>query len=319
MTTNVLNTHHHKQWIGVLIAGAVAGAGCVGDAADAELTTDFSALSATATAGATNAPPIIPEMEWLAKLPASEHGEIALARLFAHGTATYVPTGSGTGYPALFNSIPELNWLAAQLWGGKTFRVISSERHPNGDPIVALDNKIIKTPTGELLNLFDAYVTRQPSNTVAVGVNSKGEQVPAPQGTLDLVPISFLDEPAVIDDKPSIVLNYFGDKTLPVIRRIFDEIREIDDVNCKGLFLGRAHARRCVSLNCGEAPSPLVDFPKELTFQTRYEWTFWTYFILNFGQPDGQKCDIGQAVDTVKRELQAVGLGTNLPDAPSAN
>jgi hypothetical protein len=271
------------------------------------------------SAASTNAPPVIPAQQYLAHLPADAYGELALAKLFAAGTATYVPVGDGTGYPVLFHSLPELNWLASQLWGGKTFRIVSGATQPNGDPIVRLDNKIIKTPEGSLLNLFDAYVTR---NTVAeenVGINAKGEHVPAPTGALAPVKVSFLKEAVEIDGKPSVLLNYFDDKTLPIIRRILDEIREVDGVNCKGLFLGRAHVRRCTSLNCGEAPSAIVDSIESLTLDTRWQWNFWTYFLLNFGQGNGGTCDLGPAIKAAQAQLQSEGYDAQLPAPPAAN
>src|SRR5262249_37729426 len=93
---------------------------------------------------------------------------------------------------------------------------------------------------------------------------------------------------------------------------ILDEIREIDGANCKGLFLGRAHVRRCTSFACGEAPSPIVDFPEDPVFETRYQWNFWTYFILNFGQPNNQ-CDLSSAIGHVEQQLQSEGLDAHLP------
>ena len=304
-----------KFLAGALAACVFAGAGCMADP-----TLDGSEALASESAAVTSpdaVPPVTAEMQYLAHLPADKFGEEALAKLFANGTATYVPTGNGTGYPVLFHSAPELNWLASQLWGGKTFRVISAETHANGDPIVALDNKIIKTPTGGLLNLFDAYVTRSVIADLDIGTNDKGQKVLPPKGTLPLVPVSFLHNPVVIDDKPSIVLNYFGDKSLPVIRRILDEVREVDGAGCKGLYLGRAHARRCVSLSCGELPSLIVDFPENATFDTRYEWGFWTYFLLNFGQPEGQTCDISKAIASAEAQLKADGLNATLPPLPA--
>ena len=296
-----------------LLAGVTLGAGCAADdlGRDDEVTSETAAITAAA-------PPITPAMKYLAHLPADDHGEAVLAKLFANGTATYVPTGNGTGYPVLFHSVPELNWLAAQLWGGKTFRVTSAETHPNGDPIVRLDNKIIQTPAGALLNLFDAYVTRSPVGELALGVNDKGEVVAPPSGTLAPVPVSFLKDSVQIDGKPSVILNYFEDRSLPVIRRILDEIREVDGVACKGLYIGRAHARRCTSLSCGELPSLLLDFPSQPTFATRYQWGFWTYFLLNFGQPEGEKCDIAAALATAQVQLATEGVVAHLPPVPVA-
>ena len=305
MSRAALNNHHRIAAFGAIVTSLLAGAGCAAEDTNESVAEVLSAPSSE--------PPITPAMQYLAHLPADNGGEKALAKIFAQGTVSAVPVGSGAGYPVLFNSVPELNWLASQLWGGKTFRVVSSETHPNGDPIVRLDNKIIKTPTGGLVNLFDAYVTRGTIAETLIGTNSRGETAPAPTGTLPPVAISFLDESVVIDEKPSIWLNYFQDKTLPVIRRILDEIREVDATNCPGLYLGRALARRCTSLNCGELPSPLVDFPEHLTFETRYEWTFWTYFLLNFGQPAGATCDLSAVISKVETEL-----GVDLPTVPAA-
>jgi hypothetical protein len=305
MSTAALNNHHRIAVLGTLVTSVLAGAGCVAE--------DTTASIDEALVSTSSQPPVTPAMQYLAHLPADSGGEKALGKLFAQGTVSHVPVGDGTGYPVLFNSVPELNWLASQLWGGKTFRVESAETHPNGDPIVRLDNKIIKTPVGGLLNLFDAYVTRGTLAETPVGQNSKGEVVPQPQGTLPLIGISFLSEPVVVDDKPSIWLNYFQDRTLPVIRRILDEIREVDATNCPGLYLGRALARRCTSLSCGELGSPLVDFPEHLTFETKYEWTFWTYFLLNFGQPAGTTCDLSSVISKVETELSI-----DLPAVPAA-
>lgn len=309
MMQAAMKTHHRSVLVGTLLTSLLAGAGCV-----AEDTVDTQ--DEAATTSATAQPPVTAQMQWLAGLPAVENGEVALGRFFARGTATYLPVGSSTGFPVLFNSVPELNWLASGLWGGKTLRVVSPETQPNGDPTVRLDNKIIKTPTGGLLNLFQAYVTRSTVSELQLGTNSKGETVLPPRGALAPLPISFLSEPVLIDNKPSIWLNYFEDTTLPVIRRILDEIREVDGVNCKGLFLGRALARKCTSLSCGEVPSGLVDFPEHVSFGTRYQWTFWTYFLLNFGQPEGTTCDLSKAFADIQADLRADGLSPELPAPP---
>ena len=288
------------------LLGVFAAAAVVGNAASTPAYADTTAPAAI--------PPITPVMRWLGDLPSAPGGESTLAALFAHGTATYVPVGVGTGYPVLFHQNTELDALAAQLWGGKTFRVYQPGTHPNGDPFVHLDNKILKTPDGALLDIFDAEVTRTPLQDLLIGINARGQQVAPPQGTLNPIFLSFLKQPVVIDDQPSIVLNYFGDKTLPVIRRILDEIREVDGQQCKGLFLGRAHARRCTSLDCGEVPS-LVDQASHPTFDTHYEWTFWTYFLLNF-QPADSACDLGPAVQSAVNQLNAAGVATELPALP---
>jgi hypothetical protein len=303
MKNNSASTFHSRHTFPTLFACALA--------------TAVSAHPRHARADAAE-PPITPAMKWLGTLPDKTNGERALGQLFADGTATYVPTGSATGYPVLFSRLTDLDWLAAQLWGGKTLRVVSSETLPNGDPIVRLDNKIIKTPTGGLLNIFQAWVRRSTVADLIIGTNARGQKVPSPSGTLAPIPLSFLKEPIAIDDRPSILLNYFEDTTLPVIRRILDEIREIDGVNCKGLFLGRAHARRCTSFDCGEVPSPLVDTVAEPVFETRYEWGFWTYFILNFSPAD-QACDLGPALKNVTAALHSQGVDVDLSDAPPAN
>jgi len=298
-----------------LVACLMANAACT-DGASLEASDEVS--SETQLLTGSGAPPVIPAMKYLAHLPAEPYGEQALAKLFARGTVDHVPTGDGTGYPVLFHSVPELNWLASQLWGGKTLKVVSPETHPNGDPIVVLDNKIIKTPAGAVFNLFDAYVTRSVVGDLDIGTNDKGQKVLPPVGELPLVPVSFLHEPIVVDGKPSVILNYFDDSSLPVIRRILDEIREVDAVNCPGLYLGRAHARRCVSLSCGEFPSAILDFPEHPTFETKYQWGFWTYFLLNFGQPAGTTCDISKAVATAEQDLRDGGVTVTLP-VPGTN
>src|SRR5687767_9068816 len=201
MTRTSLTTAHLPR-LGAIAMCLLAGTGCV-----AEETTN---AESAALAGVT------PALEYLAALPAEPGGETALARLFAQGTADHVPVGDGVGYPVLFNSVPELNWLASQLWGGKTFRITKDGAHPNGDPFVALDNKIIKTPAGALIDLFDAEVTRSPVAELALGVNDRGEVVAPPSGLLPTVHLSFLDEGAEIDDRPSVILNYFADTSLPV-------------------------------------------------------------------------------------------------------
>jgi hypothetical protein len=298
-----------KPIFAAVIACTIAGGGLV------PAQTAAAAPTSPATA---SLPPVTPAMRYLAHLPADKYGELALGRIFAAGTATYVPVGDGTGFPVLFHSIPELNGLAGQLWGGKTFRVTSGATQPNGDPIVRLDNKIIKTPEGGLFNLFNAYVTRNVVTDEAVGKNAKGEIVPPPVGALAPAKVSFLKETAIIDGKPSIWLNYFEDKTLPIIRRILDEIREVDAVNCPGVFLGRAHVRRCTTFNCGEVPSVLVDSIESFSADTRYQWNFWTYFILNFGQPAGATCDLAAAVSKAEAQLQSEGYDAVLPATPAA-
>ena len=292
----------HQSIFGVLLACVIAG----------------SAAPAAAQQVDAPLPPVTPVMTYLSQLPADKYGELALGKLFAAGTATYVPVGNGTGFPVLFHSVPELDALASQLWGGKTFRVTPGQTQPNGDPVVTLDNKIVKLPDGSgLFNLFDAYVTRNVVAAERVGTNGKGEVVPVPTGALAPAAVSFLKEPVIIDNQPSIWLNYFGDTTLPIIRRILDEIREIDGVHCPGLFLGRAHVRRCTSLSCGEVPSPIVDTIESLTVDTRYQWNFWTYFILNFGQPSGTSCDISAAVQSAVTQLAAEGYDAVLPAPPT--
>ncbi len=263
-------------------------------------------------------PPVTPAMYYLAELPTEAYGERALARLFAGGSATYVPVGPAAGYPVVVEVLPELDWMMSQLWGGKTFRVVSSETHPNGDPIVRLDNMILRTESGGLLDLFDAYVTRGILDEQIVGTNGRGELVPPPIGSVETFYLSFFEEPVEVDGEPSVLLDYFEDATpgLTLIRRIYDEIREIDVDACRGLFLGRAFIRSCRSLGCGEALSTIADFPEApLAYQTRYEWTFWTYFLLNFGQPGGQ-CDLGPALERVEAELVAEGLDVSLPPTP---
>ena len=269
MTRTSLTTAHLPR-LGAIAMCLLAGTGCV-----AEETTTAESAALTG---------VTPALEYLASLPAEAGGETALARLFAQGTADHVPVGDGVGYPVLFNTVPELNWLASQLWGGKTFRITKEGAHPNGDPFVALDNKIIKTPAGALIDLFDAEVTRSPVGALALGVNDRGEVVAPPGGLLPTVHLSFLDE-----------------------------VREVDPERCPNVYLGRAHVRQCTSLACGELPSLLVDTPTALTFRTQYEWKFWTYFLLDFGRPDGEVCDLAPVIAQVESEL-----AIDLPAAPAA-
>jgi hypothetical protein len=308
MSRATLKNRQRAHVLGALVTGLALSAGCV-----AEDTNDSTAEVASVPGEVTAAqPPVVPAMQYLSRLPAEDRGEEALGALFASGVADHVPVGPSTGYPVLFSTLPDFNWLASQLWGGKTFRVVSSETHPNGDPIVKLDNKIIKTPAGGVLNLFDAYVTRSTVGALAIGTNGRSETVAPPAGLLAPAAVSFLQQSVRIDDKPSILLNYFEDRTLPIIRRILDEIREIDPVNCPGVYLGRAHVRRCTSLNCGEAPTAIVDFPTHLTFQTDYAWSFWTYFLLNFSD-ESSVCDLSAAIAAAEQEL-----GADLPAPPPA-
>ena len=208
-------------------------------------------------------------MKYLARLPAEKHGERALGAMFGAGTVDEVPVGQAKGYPVLFNSVPELNWLASQLWGGKTFRVVSMDSQ--GKPVVRLDNMILRTDTGGLVDLFDAYVTLGKVQDAYIGLNDRNERVLPPKGTLKPVAVSFLDQSVEIDDRPSVILNYFEDESLPIIRRVLDEIREVDHDECPGFYLGRAHVRRCVSLNCGEFPTAIVDLPEQPVPGTRYD------------------------------------------------
>jgi hypothetical protein len=252
-------------------------------------------------------------LRWLSRLPAADHGQQGLAVLFANGTAEQIPLGRGNGYPVLSNTVPELSWFGSQLWGGKTFKVVAKDA--NGQPVVRLDNMIIRTETGGLVNLFDAYVTRGVVGQTWIGVNSRGEEVKPPTGTLAPVAVSLLSEGATIDDKPSIILNYFEDKTLPIIRRILDEIREIDASTCPGLYLGRAHARGCTSMSCGEVPDLLVDKPASFSLATQYKWGFWTYFLLDFGG-DKASCDIASAIAHAEQQLSQGGQSVQLPEPP---
>ena len=254
-----------------------------------------------------------PAVTYLAGLPAENHGESVLAELFHAGTVSDVPVGVANGYPVLFHSLPELNWLASQLWGGKTFRLLGTT--PDGQPIVRLDNQIVRTDTGSVFHLFDAYVTKSRIADLFIGQNDNDEVVPPPAGTLPPVQVSFLHESVKIDDKPSIVLNYFEDESLPVIRRVLDEIREVDAQACPGVYLGRAHVRRCTSLSCAEMPTVLVDTPEQMTFKTQYEWAFWTYFLLDFSP--AQSCDLAPALERAKAELEADGVSVSLPPPPA--
>jgi hypothetical protein len=252
-------------------------------------------------------------MKYLARLPAEQGGERALAAMFATGTADHVPVGQAKGYPVLFNSAPELNWLASQLWGGKTFRVVSHDSA--GQPVVRLDNMILRTEAGGLLDLFDAYVTLGKVGDAIIGDNDRREHVLPPKGLLKTVDVSFLSEPALIDERPSVILNYFEDESLPIIRRVLDEIREIDSTACPGFYLGRAHVRRCVSLGCGEFPTAIVDRIEQPVLSTRHDWKFWTYFLLNFGA-NSQTCDLGTALERAAQTVSESGQTAELPAPP---
>jgi hypothetical protein len=274
-------------------------------------------LGASAAALSELAAPLVTDrsdvMKYLARMPAEQDGERALATMFATGTADHLPVGQAKGYPVLFNSVPELNWLASQLWGGKTFRVVSQDSA--GQPVVRLDNMILRTESGGLLDLFDAYVTLGKVGDVVIGDNDRREHVLPPKGTLKPVDVSFLDGAAPIDDRPSVILNYFEDESLPVIRRVLDEIREIDSQTCPGFYLGRAHVRRCVSLGCGEFPTAIVDRVEQPVLGTRYDWKFWTYFLLNFG-PNDRTCDLGPVLERTAQTLSEGGLPAELPAPP---
>jgi hypothetical protein len=120
-----------------------------------------------------------------------------------------IPLGHGTGYPILMADAPTLNSLANKIWGGKEFKqdVLPS----TGESIVTLKNFI-----GPL--------------TVIRARVSNGKISDA-RPTLD---------DSLIDDKPSIVLNY-GDAemgTVTPFNRIVDEIRLVNPET--KLYLGRA-------------------------------------------------------------------------------
>ena len=296
--------------IALASASACEGSPVAEVAAEAELGSSAAALSELS---APRGPDRSDVMKYLARMPAEQSGERALAAMFATGTANHVPVGEARGYPVLFNSAPELNWLASQLWGGKTFRVVSHDSA--GQPVVRLDNMILRTETGGLLNLFDAYVTLGKVGDAIIGENDRREHVLPPKGLLKTVDVSFLSEPALIDERPSVILNYFEDESLPVIRRVLDEIREIDSTACPGFYLGRAHVRRCVSLGCGEFPTAIVDRVEQPVLSTRYDWKFWTYFLLNFGAGT-EACDLGPAVQRAAQSLSESGHAAELPAPP---
>ncbi|HVJ93972.1 MAG TPA: hypothetical protein VM580_29485, partial [Labilithrix sp.] len=112
----------HTPILAALIAFAIPLAACTASTEQDPVEVQASVDSALGH----GRPPVIPAMKWLARLPAQVHGERAMGRLFANGTATYVPVGTGTGYAALFQRAPQLNWLPSQLWGGKTFGIVST-------------------------------------------------------------------------------------------------------------------------------------------------------------------------------------------------
>jgi hypothetical protein len=253
-------------------------------------------------------------MKYLARLPAERQGESALAAMFKGGTAESVPVGTAKGYPVLFGSAPELNLLASQLWGGKTFRVTGEDAQ--GNPVVRLDNMIVRSETGGIFDLFDAHVTLGKVTDLTLGTNERRERVAPPSGTLKPATVSFLEQSVAIDDRPSVILNYFEDDTLPIIRRVLDEIREVDAQACPGFYLGRAHVRRCVSFGCGEFPTAIVDRLEQPLPGTRYDWRFWTYFLLDFSESATAVCDLGPLVSRVEQQLRDGGTQADLPEPP---
>ncbi len=169
--------------------------------------------------------------------------ERQLAALFARGSADAIPTGRNTGMPLLLG----LDWLApafsqiyvGSIWEPRTDSTGAPILRPSGDPMVTLRDAWLRSNNGHLVTLFEADVTRSSLAAVHVAPN-----IPAPSGPSrphPLLPI--YRERLVIDNKPSLFVNYNADPA-PVINRILDEIREVDPVNCPGLYLGRAHYRR---------------------------------------------------------------------------
>ncbi len=119
-----------------------------------------------------------------------------------------IPLGQGTGYPILMADSPTLNSLANKIWGGKVFK---KEVSQSGAEVVTLKNFI-----GPLTVIRAKVITGRMSDARTTLANS------------------------LVDDKPSIVLDY-GDSELGTVTpfdKIVDEIRLVNPQT--KLYLGRA-------------------------------------------------------------------------------
>ena len=206
---------------------------------------------------------ITPGMSWLLS-----KNETELAAIFAAGTAERVPLGDNNGIPVLPHNkklIPSLAKLyVGSIWEQQESGSGEPLFYDNGDPVVLLRDKFLRTSNGHLLTKYEADVTRGLVKDVAV---APGVTLPTGQSNPHPL-IPFFTKTIVIDGKPSLFVNYRRDP-MPIVNRILDEIREVDAANCPGLFLGRAHYRR-----------PLLD-----------QWVYLYYFALDFSET-GTSCNL---------------------------
>lgn len=184
-----------------------------------------------------------------------DRSEDELAALFAEGRADMIPLGRNDGTPLLLG----YDWLAPLLSRIYVGSIWQAEVDAGGAPTVRLYDAWLRTSTGHLVTLFEADVTlgRMEDLVVAPGIAPpSAPSRPHPW-------LGVFENRLVLDDRPSIFVNYHDDPT-PIINRIVDEIREVDPVAYPGLYLGRAHYRR---------PGG--------------EWVYLYWFALDFGSSVG--------------------------------
>lgn len=161
------------------------------------------APGATGAAGASTAKPVA-VLDDLKTKSADD-----LYALFRDGKGDgQIPLGHGVGYPILMADAPTLNSLANKIWGGKEFK---KETAASGAEVVTLKNFI-----GPLTVIRAKVVAGKISDARPTLADS------------------------LVDDKPSIVLNY-GDAELGTVapfNKIVDEIRLVNPAT--KLYLGRA-------------------------------------------------------------------------------
>lgn len=306
------------------VTALVLGTLCLGacDEADQDMMLEESAVDADGKADAVEDPEGEVARAWLRTRSGAELAEIFSQGTATHvptGDSIGGPV-LANGKAPLPGVSAAINWFASGFWGGKTLTHhtgMDAEPlfHDNGDPVVTLTNKVLTVPENfrrffgldpedpSLLDVFDAEVTLNPllaCDQVADGERCleigdlKGEPLDPPSGTVEPYFLSLFRDGIAIDDKPSVTLNYYADDGLfPsndwfdldfTIGRILDEVREVDEENCPGLWLGRAHIRHPI-------------------FQR--QWRFWTYFTLDFGRAEGQTCDLGPLADELGIEPPA--------------